>query len=115
MPDSADPVATALEEIRVKPSAEYVSLALDWLAPAEDEPTIRSYLAAVLTRAREQIADFACGERVMTNQEMTRLISAEEHGEDRGEIYLGYVRRLIGVWPAGYGAKAGSEGKGGNG
>ena len=106
----------------VKPDdvpAGYVSLVLAadlgcGLIPA-DEPEIRGMLAAVLTKVREQIADFACGERVMTNQEMTRLISAEEHGEDQGEIYLGYVRRLIGVWPAGYGAKTGSEGKGGNG
>lgn len=70
----------------------------------DNEPEFRAMLAAVLTEARQQVADFACGERALTNQEMTRLISAEEHGDDQGEIYLGYVRRLIGVWPRGYGA-----------
>ncbi len=65
---------------------------------------MRETLAAVLTEARSQIADFACGERALTNEEITAVIRETELGPDGdpGAVYLRYVRRMIEVWPGGY-------------
>lgn len=67
---------------------------------------LRTALAAVLTGARTQVADFACGEPAMTNAEITDLIAEIERGLDGDAlaVCLAYVRRLIEAWPGGYGA-----------
>jgi len=64
----------------------------------------RETIAAVLTEARSQIADFACGVRVLTNEEMTEVAAELDRGPDGdpGAVYLRYVRRMIGAWPGGY-------------
>ena len=66
---------------------------------------MRTLLAAVLTEARDQIADWACGERTLTNQEMTEVAAELERGPggDPGAVYMRCVRRLIEAWPRGYG------------
>lgn len=66
---------------------------------------LRAAVAAVLTQVRDQIADWACGERSLTNAEMTEVAAQLDLGPDGdpGEVYLRYVRRMIGCWPGGYG------------
>jgi len=57
----------------------------------------RETLAAVLTKARSQIADFACGEIAMTNAEL-------DLGRDGDPLRVcrEHVRRMIEAWPGGY-------------
>lgn len=83
----------------------------DPIRPEDIPPEITSGLCAtpevtaeILTRARDQIAEFACGERVLTNAEMCDVAAEMHEDGDPGKVYLAYVRRLIGVWPRGYGA-----------
>jgi hypothetical protein len=86
--------------------AGLVRLALDSYTGKDGEPSYdhRRMLAAVLTEARSQIADFACGERTLTNAEMTEVAAELDRGPDGdpGAVYLRYARRMIGAWPGGY-------------
>ena len=59
-------------------------LALDSYIGKDGEPSYdhRRMLASVLTEARSQIADFACGERALTNAEMTQVAAELERGPE---------------------------------
>lgn len=110
MPDT--PVPIEPDEVPDPVFAEAMRVyGLAYAESAGEEATVRELralraaVAVALTQARDQIAGWACGKRVLDNAEMAEVARQLDLGQDGdpGEVYLRYVRRMIGCWPGGYG------------
>jgi hypothetical protein len=94
MPDPIRP-ATIPADLREIASQAFI------LTTGSDQERLGAAVAAVLNEAREQIAQWVEGDRVLTNEEMTAL----DRTDDAGEVYVSYAARMIRAWPQGYGAR----------
>ena len=90
MPDPIRP-ATIPADLREIASQAFI------LTTGSDQERLDAAIAAVLNEAREQIAAWTEGERVLTNAEMTAL----DRTGDPGEVYVSYAARMIRQWPGG--------------
>jgi hypothetical protein len=68
--------------------------------------SVAAAVAAALNLAREQIAGWVEGDRVLTNAEMSGVIAEKELGldGDPGRVYLEYAARMVRAWPQAYAA-----------
>lgn len=65
---------------------------------------VKAAVAVALELAREQIAGWVEGPRVLTNEEMTAVSAAlaTDGDGDPGKTYVAYAARLVRCWPEGY-------------